>query len=189
MDRPVRPLFPKGWFIDTQIIANVDLVRQGERDRRARDDRARRRRCTSPTSSGAARSPAFASAASTASSSRTRRSPSARSRDMDIVVAASKDAIMMVEGEMQELQEDIVIDALLFAHAGRPAADRAPGAPARRATARRSARSRRRSPTRPWPRRSRSSRGIASPRRCTIKDKKQRRDATSALHLETSARS
>ncbi|MBA3541739.1 MAG: polyribonucleotide nucleotidyltransferase, partial [Deltaproteobacteria bacterium] len=23
MDRPVRPLFPKGWFIDTQIIAGV----------------------------------------------------------------------------------------------------------------------------------------------------------------------
>ena len=23
MDRPIRPLFPKGWFIDTQIIANV----------------------------------------------------------------------------------------------------------------------------------------------------------------------
>src|ERR1043165_6782707 len=23
MDRPVRPLFPKGWFIDTQIIANA----------------------------------------------------------------------------------------------------------------------------------------------------------------------
>jgi polyribonucleotide nucleotidyltransferase len=23
MDRPVRPLFPKGWFIDTQVIANV----------------------------------------------------------------------------------------------------------------------------------------------------------------------
>jgi polyribonucleotide nucleotidyltransferase len=22
MDRPVRPLFPKGWFIDTQIIAS-----------------------------------------------------------------------------------------------------------------------------------------------------------------------
>jgi polyribonucleotide nucleotidyltransferase len=35
---------------------------------------------------------------------------------MDIIVAASKDAIMMVEGEMQELQEDVVIDALLFAH-------------------------------------------------------------------------
>ena len=36
--------------------------------------------------------------------------------DMDIIVAASKDAIMMVEGEMHELQEDVVIDALLFAH-------------------------------------------------------------------------
>ena len=35
---------------------------------------------------------------------------------MDIIVAASKDAIMMVEGEMHELQEDVVIDALLFAH-------------------------------------------------------------------------
>src|SRR3954454_13980802 len=23
MDRPIRPLFPKGWFIDTQIIANL----------------------------------------------------------------------------------------------------------------------------------------------------------------------
>src|SRR5262249_40376083 len=23
MDRPIRPLFPKGWFIDTQVIANV----------------------------------------------------------------------------------------------------------------------------------------------------------------------
>src|SRR5690606_20748229 len=36
--------------------------------------------------------------------------------DMDIVVAASRDAIMMVEGEMHELSEDVVIDALLFAH-------------------------------------------------------------------------
>ena len=36
--------------------------------------------------------------------------------DMDIIVAASKDAIMMVEGEMEELQEDTIIDALLFAH-------------------------------------------------------------------------
>src|ERR1043165_3973517 len=36
--------------------------------------------------------------------------------DMDIIVAASKDAIMMVEGEIKELQEDVVIDALLFAH-------------------------------------------------------------------------
>jgi polyribonucleotide nucleotidyltransferase len=32
------------------------------------------------------------------------------------VVAASRDAIMMVEGEMHEMQENVVIDALLFAH-------------------------------------------------------------------------
>ena len=35
---------------------------------------------------------------------------------MDIIVAASKDAIMMVEGELNELPENVVIDALMFAH-------------------------------------------------------------------------
>jgi len=36
--------------------------------------------------------------------------------DLDIIVACSKDAIVMVEGEMRELPENVVIDALLFAH-------------------------------------------------------------------------
>src|SRR5687767_11202036 len=35
---------------------------------------------------------------------------------MYINVAASKDAIMMVEGELHEMQEDTIIDALFFAH-------------------------------------------------------------------------
>ncbi|MFN9943542.1 MAG: polyribonucleotide nucleotidyltransferase, partial [bacterium] len=36
--------------------------------------------------------------------------------DLDIVVAASKDAIVMVEGTGDEVPEDEFLDALLFAH-------------------------------------------------------------------------
>src|SRR3569623_2008255 len=115
MDRPVRPLFPKGWFSDTQIIANVvsfdrhnatdvlamtaasaaihisDLVWDGPRAG-VRVGRSDGQFIANPTFAEREKS------------------------DMDIIVAASKDAIMMVEGEMHELQEDVVIDALLFAH-------------------------------------------------------------------------
>ncbi len=115
MDRPVRPLFPKGWFIDTQIIANVvsfdrenatdvlamtgasaalhisDLVWEGPLAG-VRVGRIDGQFVANPTFSEREKS------------------------EMDIVVAASRDAIMMVEGEMHELQEDVVIDALLFAH-------------------------------------------------------------------------
>ncbi len=115
MDRPIRPLFPKGWFIDTQIIANVisfdkenatdvlamtaascavhlsDLVWDGPLAG-VRIGRIDGQFVANPTFAEREKS------------------------DMDIVVAASKDAIMMVEGEMHELQEDTIIDALLFAH-------------------------------------------------------------------------
>lgn len=36
--------------------------------------------------------------------------------DLDIIVAASMDNIMMVEGEMQEVSESVMIEALKFAH-------------------------------------------------------------------------
>jgi polyribonucleotide nucleotidyltransferase len=36
--------------------------------------------------------------------------------EVDFVVAASRDAIVMVEGEAAEVSEDIIIDALMFAH-------------------------------------------------------------------------
>src|SRR5690349_5544312 len=115
MDRPIRPLFPKGWFIDTQIIASVvsfdkenatdvlamtgasaalhisDLVFQGP-IAGVRIGRINGEFVANPT---------FAER---------------ENSDMDIIVAASKDAIMMVEGEMHELQENVVIDALMFAH-------------------------------------------------------------------------
>src|SRR5204863_1431701 len=106
--------------------------------------------------------------------------------EMDIIVAASKDAIMMVEGEMEELQENVVIDALLFAHqAVQPLIElqerlRAANGKEKRAF------------TPPVPDESLAAKvkelgwdRLAAA--MTIKDKHKRRDATSALHLELRA--
>ena len=116
MDRPVRPLFPKGWFIDTQIIANVISF-----------DKENATDVLAMTAASAAIHISDLVWAGPLAAVRVGRvngefvaNPTFAEReqsDMDIVVAASKDAIMMVEGEMKELQEDTVIDALLFAHA------------------------------------------------------------------------
>ena len=115
MDRPVRPLFPKGWFIDTQIIANVvSFDKENPTDVLAMTGASAALHLSDLVWGGPlagvrigridgqfVANPTFAER---------------EKSDMDIVIAASKDAIMMVEGEIKELQEDVVIDALLFAH-------------------------------------------------------------------------
>src|SRR4051812_4656750 len=116
MDRPVRPLFPKGWFIDTQIIANVisfdkenatdvlamtaasaaihipDLVWAGPLAA-VRVGRVNREFVTNPTFAEREQS------------------------NMDIVLATTKDTIIILEKKMKHLQKNTLIHALLFAHA------------------------------------------------------------------------
>src|SRR6185503_12302356 len=36
--------------------------------------------------------------------------------ELDLIVAANRDAIVMVEGGVSELGEDVIVDALMFAH-------------------------------------------------------------------------
>ena len=115
MDRPVRPLFPKGWFIDTQIIANVISF---DRDNAADVLAMTGASCALHVSDLVWDGP-LAGVRVGRIDGQFVANPTFAEReksDMDIIVAASKDAIMMVEGEMHELQEDVVIDALLFAH-------------------------------------------------------------------------
>ena len=113
---PVPAALPRGLQERHAGHRDRPLERQGEPDRRPRDDRPRARRFTSRTSRGAVRSRPSASPASTASSSPSRRSSSRRRRDIDLIVACSKDAIVMVEGGAAEATEADVIDALMFAH-------------------------------------------------------------------------
>ena len=115
MDRPMRPLFPKGWFIDTQVIASViSFDKENPTDVLAMTGAS----CALHISDLVWAGPLAAvrigriDGAFVANPTFAEREKS----DMDIIVAASRDAIMMVEGEMDELQEDTVIDALLYAH-------------------------------------------------------------------------
>src|SRR5215475_630178 len=115
MDRPVRPLFPKGWFIDTQIIANVvSFDKENATDVLAMTGAS----CALHISDLVWDGP-LAGVRIGRIDGQFIANPTFAEReksDMDIIVAASRDAIMMVEGEMKELSEDVVIDALLFAH-------------------------------------------------------------------------
>ncbi|HEX7842940.1 MAG TPA: polyribonucleotide nucleotidyltransferase [Kofleriaceae bacterium] len=115
MDRPVRPLFPKGWFIDTQVIANVvSFDKENPTDVLAMTGASAALHVSDLVWGGPIAGVRIGriDGEFVANPTFSEREKS----DMDIVVAASKDAIMMVEGEMHEMQENVVIDALLFAH-------------------------------------------------------------------------
>lgn len=117
IDRPLRPLFPKGYRYETQIIATVLSVDQeNEPDILAligasaalemsdipfagpiagvRVGRINGQLALNPTSSQLADS------------------------DINIVVAGSKDAIVMVEGGGQVVPEEVMLEAIFFAHEG-----------------------------------------------------------------------
>ncbi len=115
MDRPCRPLFPKSWRIDTQIIANVvSFDKENATDVLAIIGAS----CAVHISDLVWGGPicgirigrvdgkfvAFPTFAEREES------------DLDIIVACTMESICMVEGEMDELPEEVIIDALLFAH-------------------------------------------------------------------------
>ncbi|HRC57326.1 MAG TPA: polyribonucleotide nucleotidyltransferase [Kofleriaceae bacterium] len=115
MDRPIRPLFPKGWFIDTQIIAYViSFDKENSTDVLAMTGASAALHLSDLVFDGPIASVRVGriDGAFVANPTFAEREKS----DMDIIVACSKDAITMVEGEMEELAESVVIDALLFAH-------------------------------------------------------------------------
>ena len=115
MDRPVRPLFPKSWRIDTQLIANVvSFDKENPTDVLAMTGASCALHISDLVWDGPMAGirigridgkfiayPTFAER---------------EESDLDMIVAATRDAIVMVEGEMKEITEDVIIDALLFAH-------------------------------------------------------------------------
>ncbi len=115
MDRPVRPLFPKGWLIDTQVIANViSFDKENPTDILAMTGASCALHISDLVWAGPIAGIRIAriDGEFVANPTFAEREKS----DMDIIVAASRDAIMMVEGELEELSESVVIDALMFAH-------------------------------------------------------------------------
>jgi polyribonucleotide nucleotidyltransferase len=115
IDRPVRPLFPKGWRFDTQIIATVlSADRENPSDVLALTGASAATVLSDLVWDGPIAgvrvgrvggefliNPTFAQQAES---------------DLNFVVACSREAIVMVEGSAKEVPEPIIIDALLFAH-------------------------------------------------------------------------
>jgi polyribonucleotide nucleotidyltransferase len=115
IDRPCRPLFPKGWRFDTQVIALVlSADRENPSDVLALTG-ASAAICFSDMPWGGpiagvrvgrvdgqfVVNPTFAEQ---------------EKGDLNFIVTCSRDAITMVEGAAKEISESVMIDALLFAH-------------------------------------------------------------------------
>jgi polyribonucleotide nucleotidyltransferase len=123
IDRPLRPLFSKGFFNDVQVIVTVlsaDLINDPD--------------ILGITAASAAVMQTHAPFAGPVAGVRIGRvngefivNPTHEQReagDLDLVVAGTKDAIMMVEAGSSEVSEDDMLAAIEFAHAAmQPAID------------------------------------------------------------------
>lgn len=115
MDRPIRPLFPKGYHNDVQVIATVLSV-----DQNCPPD------ITAMIGSSVALSishiPFQGPTGSVAVGMQNGEfviNPTSEQRennDLNLVLSGTKDAIMMIEAGANELTEQQVVDAIMFGH-------------------------------------------------------------------------
>jgi hypothetical protein len=115
-DRPSDPpAVPDGYKNDTQVIITV-LQHDLENDPDILALVAASAALTSPAFPSWARSAARASATSTANTSSTRMFDEMPESSLDLVVAGTTDAVLMVESEAKELAEDVMLGAVMFGH-------------------------------------------------------------------------
>jgi polyribonucleotide nucleotidyltransferase len=115
IDRPSRPLFPKTWRFETQIIGTVlSYDKENPSDVLAMVGASASLHLSSIPWAGP-----FAAVRVGRIGGQFVLYPTFQQReesDLDLVVAANRDAIVMVECGANQLSEDVMIDALLFAH-------------------------------------------------------------------------
>ena len=115
IDRPSRPLYPKGLRNDVQVIATViSYDRENPSDILAMIGASCAQHVSSLPWSGP-----YAAVRVGRIDHHFVVNPTFLEREkseLDLVVAATRDAIVMVEGGAKQLSEDVMIDALLFAH-------------------------------------------------------------------------
>ena len=115
IDRPIRPLFPEGFFNEINVIAQV-LSYDGENEP---DVLAMVAASAALTISGVpfmgpigAARVGYVDGAYTLNPSREQQ----KDGDLDLMVAATGNAVMMVESEAKELSEETMLGAVVFAH-------------------------------------------------------------------------
>jgi len=117
IDRPLRPLFPDGFMNETQVIATV-FSADPEIDP---DVLAMNGASFSLTLSDIPWNGPIAAARVGYVDGEYVLNPTQSQRDnsaLDLVVAGTKSAVVMVEGRAGELSEDVILDAIFFAHEG-----------------------------------------------------------------------
>jgi polyribonucleotide nucleotidyltransferase len=116
IDRPIRPLFPKGFMNEVQVVCTVMSA-----DKNVDPDIA----ALIGTSAALAISgipfagPVGAARVAYTQDAGYSLNPSYSAlaeSELDMVVAGTKDAVLMVESEANELPEDIMLGAVLYAH-------------------------------------------------------------------------
>ncbi|HVL71983.1 MAG TPA: polyribonucleotide nucleotidyltransferase [Beijerinckiaceae bacterium] len=115
IDRPIRPLFIEGWRNDTQVIVTV-LSHDLENDP---DVVAMVAASAALTLSGAPfMGPVGAARVGYINGGYKLNPPLAEMENssLDLVVAGTADAVLMVESEAKELPEDVMLGAVMFGH-------------------------------------------------------------------------
>ncbi|EQB30659.1 polyribonucleotide nucleotidyltransferase [Sphingobium ummariense] len=115
IDRPVRPLFPEGFYNEINVIAQV-LSFDGDSEP---DIVAMIAASAALTLSGVPFLGPIGAARVGYKDGEYQLNPSldeVKEGELDLVVAATHDAVMMVESEAKELSEEVMLGAVLFAH-------------------------------------------------------------------------
>ena len=115
IDRPLRPLFPEGFYNEINCIAQV-MSYDGENEP---DLLAMIAASAAMTLSGVPFMGPIGAARVGYKDGEYQLNPSDRDvaeGELDLMVAATHDAVMMVESEAKELSEDVMLGAVMFAH-------------------------------------------------------------------------
>jgi polyribonucleotide nucleotidyltransferase len=115
IDRPIRPLFAEGWRCDTQVIITV-LSHDQENDP---DIVAMVAASAALTLSGAPFMGPIGGARVGFTNGEYVLNPTIdemKESQLDLVVAGTQDAVLMVESEAKELSEEIMLGAVMFGH-------------------------------------------------------------------------
>src|SRR3954447_5509427 len=115
IDRPIRPLFPEGFYNEINVIAQV-LSYDGETES---DIVAMIAASAALTISGVPFMGPIAAARVGYQDGEYQLNPSmdqVKEGQLDLVVAGTHDAVMMVESEAKELSEEVMLGAVMFAH-------------------------------------------------------------------------
>jgi polyribonucleotide nucleotidyltransferase len=115
IDRPIRPLFPEGFYNEVLVIAHV-LSYDGENEP---DILAMIAASAALTLSGVPFMGPIAAARVGYKDGEFQLNPSLeqiKDGELDLAVAGTRDAVLMVESEAKELSEDVMLRAVMFAH-------------------------------------------------------------------------